>query len=219
MPLPARRYEREDEVDAALRALGNGGLDRAVLSGALLFGEAERRGCTENDPGILTGMIGWGRPIRYLREQMHPRGWRREEPNSLPLVVAPDRSVGVTVAAGDEQTGNSRAQFAATKWVKGPMLREWVNPSRQISLLDPDGDEGKRYDLPEELWLLLVRRTPLEIVYELSRPTSVTPGGRLRCGGTRILLNPLPIDQTLPVDDADDDEDEGLSPDVPVERI
>ncbi len=79
MALPERAYQRDDEVDAALRALGDGSLDRLVLSSALLFAEAERRTCTENDPGILMGMIGWGRPIRYLREVMRPKGWLRED--------------------------------------------------------------------------------------------------------------------------------------------
>ena len=219
MAVPARRYEREDEVDAALRALGNGRLERAVLEGALLFGEAERRTCTENDPGILTGMIGWGRPIRYIREEMRARGWLREEPNSLPLVVSPDRTVGITVASGNEQTGNANALYAATKWRKGPMMREWVEPSRQVRLPGLDEPDVSRYDVPEELWLLLVRRTSTHIFHELSRPTSVTPAGELRCGGARIFFSPLPIDQALPFNDAHDDEDEGFSPDVPVERI
>lgn len=218
MALPARRYQRQDDVDSALRALGDGRLDRAVLAGALLFGEAERRTCTDNDPGILTGMIGWGRPIRYLREEMRQRGWRREEPNSLPLLVSPDRTVGITVASGDDQTGNPTALFSATKWSKGMMMREWVEPSRQMSLLDPDGEDIKKYDVPAELWLLLVQRTSAEIIYELSRPTSVAPGGQLRCGGTRIFFPALPIDQTVPFND-EVDEDEGFSPDVPVERI
>src|SRR4051794_2416739 len=112
MAQPARKYERDEDVDAALRAIGGGGIDREILSGALLFGEAERRTCTEDDPGILTGMVGWGRPIRFLRESLRPRKWRREEPKSLPLVVSPDRTVAVTVAAGDDQTGNPRSAFA-----------------------------------------------------------------------------------------------------------
>jgi hypothetical protein len=215
MALPAKKFRREDEVDSALRALANG-LDRAVFSGALLFGEAERRACTENDPGILTGMIGWGRPIRFIRETMRQREWRREEPKSLPLIVSPDRSVAITVAAGDEQTGDPNAPFASTKWEKGPMMRDWVDPPRQMSLDIAAASEEKSYDLPSELWLLLVHRTPTHIAYELSRPTSVTKNKRLRCGGARIIFEPLPIDQTLPFDD---DEDEGFSPDVTVERI
>jgi hypothetical protein len=215
MAQPARNYERDDEVDAALRALGGGGLDREVLSGALMFGEAERRTCTENDPGILTGILGWGRPIRYLRERLRPRKWRREEPNSLPLVVSPDRSTAITVAAGDEQTGNPRTSFACTKWDKGKMLRDWVDPSKQMEMFG-DAPEDEPEERPE-LWILLVRRTPTEVLAELSRPTSVTPDGRLRFGDARIFLKPLPIDQTVPIDEEDDGED--TSAEVSVERI
>lgn len=218
MALPERAYQRDDEVDAALRALGDGSLDRLVLSSALLFAEAERRTCTENDPGILMGMIGWGRPIRYLREVMRPKGWLREEPSSLPLIVSPDRSIGITVSAGNDDTGNSGAPFATTKWRKGPMMQEWVEPSRQMTFLDGEGESSK-HDLPDELWLLLVRRFPTSIAYELSRPTSITRGGRLRCGGARILFTPLPIDETVVVQDQDFDEGYVPSPEVSVERI
>jgi hypothetical protein len=151
---------------------------------------------------------------------MRSRGWRREEPNSLPLIVSPDRSIGITVASGDDQTGNRASLFAGTKWRKGQMMRDWVEPSAQISLLELNVDDFKKYDVPDELWLLLVRRTASAISYELSRPTSVSPSGHLRCGGTRIFFAPLPVDQTLPYDGDDDDGDEdGFSPDVPVERL
>jgi hypothetical protein len=219
MAEPARRYEREDEVDAVLRVLGGGGLDRQVLSNALVFGEAERRTCTENDPGILKGIVGWGRPIRSLREQLRPKKWRREEPKSLPLVVSPDRSVAITVAAGDDETGNPRASFATTKWGKGNMLCEWVEPSRQMSM-DTIGQEESADEPPEErpdLWFLLVRRTPTEILAELSRPTSVSQDDRLRFGGDRIFLKPIPIDQTFSYEDEGDDEEPPAE--VQVERI
>ena len=173
MALPARKYERDDEVDAALRVLGGGGLDRKVLSDALIFGEAERRTCTENDPGILKGMLGWGRPIRSLRETMRLRNWKREEPNSLPLIVSPDRSVAITVASGDDQTGNPRSPFACTKWDKGKMLLEWVEPSAQLTL-DDAVEESEPPPVRTELWFLLVYRTNAEILAELSRATSVT---------------------------------------------
>jgi len=212
---PARKYERDDEVDAALRAIGGGALTQEILWNALVFGEAERRTCTEDDPGTLTGMVGWGRPIRSLREQLRPKKWRREEPKSLPLVVSPDRDVAITVASGDEQTGNARSAFAATKWDKGKMLLDWVDPSRQMTLDDALEEGGVPEALPD-LWILLVFRTSTEIHAELSRPTSVTPDDRLRFGGDRIFLKPIPIDQTLPFEDEDDDEP---PTEVSVERL
>src|SRR4051812_16670840 len=108
MAEPARPYENR-QGEHTLQALGGGGLDRATIANALLFGEAEGRTCTDDDPGILRGIIRWGRPIRFLRESLRAKKWKREEPNSLPLVVSPDRSVAITVSAGDEQTGNPRA--------------------------------------------------------------------------------------------------------------
>lgn len=211
MAVIALRPEPDDDaVDAALRALG---LTQKVLADALLFGEAERRTCTENDPGILKGMIGWGRPIRSLREQLRPNGWQRKEPKSLPLVVSPDNKIAITIAAGDDQTGNPRAAFACTKYEKGPMLRDWVNGYHQLTLdADPDAE-------PEEvpdLWVLLVQRSHGEILAELSRPTSITRDKRLRFGEQRILLAPIPIDQTLPYEDEGDDEPDT---EVPVERL
>jgi hypothetical protein len=211
----APRFNNDDEINAALSAIGNGALDQEVCANALLFGEAERRTCTADDPGILRGMIGWGRPIRYLRERLRERGWRRAEPKSLPLVVAPKRDAALTVAAGNEDTGNPRAPFTMTKWDKGNMLRDWVEPTgRQLGLFGDVADDEPE-DLPD-LWVLLHRRTSTEIIAEVSRPTSVDPSGRLRFGGERILLKPIPIDQTIPFED-----DEGDEPpaEVPVERI
>lgn len=190
---------------------------QTILYMALLFSEAERRGCTENDPGILRGMIGSGRGIRSLREQLRPQGWHREEPNSLPLVVSPDRKIALTIATGDENAGRSGTPFARTKWRKGPMLTEWVAPSRQMSLLDPteNGEPEKR----AELWMLLVQRTTTQILSELSRPTAVGRDDHLVFAGkTRVFLRPISIDQTTFHDD-DDDGDDYTPPDVPVERL
>ncbi len=206
---PARHYERESEVRASLRALS--GLTPEILANALIFGEAERRGCTENDPGILRGMIGWGRPIRSLREQLRPSGWKRVENGSLPLVVSPDGKVALTVETGDDQTGNPKSRYARTEYPKGPMLREWANGHQQLSL-EEDGEETPVPDL----WILLVRRTSTEIIAELSRPTSAGKDKRLHFAGERIFLPPIPVDRTMPYAE---EEDEEPSANVSVERI
>lgn len=209
-PIP----EPDPRIDAELAALRLP--SQAILTTALLFSEAERRGCTENDPGILKGMIGSGRGIRSLREQLRPLKWHREEPKSLPLVTSPDRQIALTIATGDENAGREGTPFARTKWGKGPMLTEWVAPSRQISLLDADenGEPEKRPDL----WILLVQRTTTQVLAELSQPTAVGRGDHLVFAGKRIFLTPIPIDQTQYHDD-EDEGDDFESPDVPVERL
>jgi hypothetical protein len=209
---PSPRYEPDRKIDAELAA--HGLPSQEIFYNALLFSEAERRGCTENDPGILKGMIGWGRGIRSLREQLRPMKWRREEPNSLPLVVSPDRKIAITIATGDENAGRRGTPFARTKWDKGKMLIEWVDPPRQLSI---DGAETGEVAERPELWILLVQRTATEVLAELSHPTSVTKDECLRFGGTRIFLTPIPIDQTLPYEDEDDDD--AASPEVSVERL
>jgi hypothetical protein len=213
---PSPIFEPDPKIDAELAALGLP--SQMIQANALLFSEAERRSCTENDPGILKGMIGSGRGIRSLREQLRPLKWHREEPNSLPLVTSPDRKIALTIATGDENAGRKGTPFARTKWRKGPMLTEWVSPSRQMSMLDVD-ETGEPEPRPE-LWILLVQRTKTEILAELSHPTSVSKDNKLRFGNTkkRFFMPPIPIDQTQQYDD-EDDEDYDASPDVPVERL
>lgn len=216
MAEPVRRYVEENEVNSALRAIGDGRLTREVLMNALIFSEAERNTCTAYDPGIMKGILGWGRLIRSLREQLCPHGWQRREPYSLPLTLSPDGKVAVTVAAGDEGTCNVGASFALTKWRKGNRLLKWVEPSRQMSMLNPELNEEP--PPRPDLWIFLVRRTATEVFSELSMPTSVAPGDQLRFGGARIFLQPIPIDQILPFGDEDEGDEEPPT-NVPVERI
>lgn len=216
MALPEFSHDHEEKANDALSGLGQPGLTQAVLLDALLAGESDYRTTTRDNPGIQRGVTRWGTPIRHLRETLRPSGWKRAEPNSLPLVISPDRSMAITVATGNEDTGNPRASFAATKWDKGKMICDWIDPPpEQLALI------GSRYgkdfmELPA-LWMLLVRRAPGVVIAEFSQPTSVTKSKHIRFGGNRIFIRPLPIDQTVPVDD--DDEDEDPFADIPVQRL
>jgi hypothetical protein len=208
---PAPIFDRDDHVAARLRELG---VEAENLSDSIKTGEAERRTCTRLDPLILGGVIAWGRTMRSLREQLIPKGWTPRDVFNLPLAVRPDGEFGITVATGSEHTG-LRGPSPHTKYRKGVAFP--VTGDRQLSYLKP-GDPLRAAELPDDVWVLLLARTENEIRYELSRPSHRNRNRTIGFNSERIILPPIPIEQSVETDE-DEDEDGDFDVDVDVERL
>jgi len=212
---PVRKiYVREDLVKARLRLIG---VTLETLRAAVLFGESERRSCTRLDPRILGGILGWGRTVRGLREELVPSSWTAEELHMFSLTVRPDRGVALMVATGDDRAGRDGAS-PHTRHKKGEVFFELLRIRDQLSFL-PEDDALAAPKLPDEIWTLLIARKNGIIYSELSEPTREV-NGRVAFEGERIIL-PM-IDTNEPVGrrdrEQDDDENEG-DLDIAVERI
>lgn len=166
------------------------GLTEELLQAALQRGEIDRATCTANDPSYLPGMLAQGRSVRALREALLPAGWSRDDVRGLPLVVSPNGDLALTVATGDEGTGDPHRP-ASSKHPKGAATAMLV-ATNQL-LLDLPGVEGARR--PDfTTWVLLFRRAPGQIVAELSLPRTITREGKIVEWEQRIMLTAIPLD-------------------------
>lgn len=172
-------------------------LDAEVLRNSVRQGEAERATCTENDPRIFAGMVPWAKTVRTLRESLVARGWRREEPGNLPLIVSPDGTMAIAVSSGDEYTGVASGT-PQTQYPKGPVTIAAVG-SNQLSLAlfgqTPSAAAASADGPAWVLWFLLIANRGNELRCELSLPDQI--GDDLRVTGwvERIILDPIVLDQ------------------------
>lgn len=183
------------------RRLGELGLTEAALIRAAQRGLAAWSACTENHPPVFGGLSAWGETVCALREELMPLGWDRLNEANLPLVVNSDRTIALTVATGDEQTGRKDGMQPCTMSAKGPRTIAAIAANNQQIVLFPEM-------LPDSVmpkngritWLLLIHRDTQgrELRVELSRPTSMAPEGHVDGWAERIILRSTPFDE-LPV--------------------
>jgi hypothetical protein len=142
-------------------------------------------------------MVPWAKTVRALRESLVARGWRRQEPSNLPLIVSPDCTIAIAVSSGDEYTGVA-AGTPQTQYPKGPVTIAAVD-SNQMSLAlfgqsppaaSPSGD-GPAW----VLWILLIANRGNELRCELSLPAQIGEDLRVTGWVERILLEPIVLDQ------------------------
>ncbi len=100
-PQPAQP-QPDPQVAADLQTMGLSSDDlRVVVRDA----NAEALECTANDVASRAGFIRWSSPLRRLGDEYAPKGFTRERPKNLELLVAPDRTFALTLAPGDRNTG------------------------------------------------------------------------------------------------------------------
>lgn len=183
----------------ARRRLGELGLDVELLLEGARRGMAAAAGCTANHPAVLSGILAWGETICALRDSLLSRGWQRLDEGNLPLVVNRAKSLALTVATGDEETGRPQGN-PCTKSKKGPRVANAV-ANNQLQLfpvpvhLRPDEATGRI------TWLLLIHRDrgARELRTELSRPVSMGEDGRVDAWSERIILGAVPFDDPVRV--------------------
>lgn len=199
-PFPTTRvHETPGEVSQRLSELG---LSLPVLFDAIHQGEFVRRSSSPLDPPAAPGFGAWARTVRALREALLPLGWEPRD-NGISTVVNPTNLVAISVATGDEHTGNTDGRSPQTKYPRGSATAAAVNQNVQGILFGFVPDEVPA----PTTWILLVRSSADGLIAELSFPHTMSAGGRVSEWSERIVLGRIDPDGTgdrLPLpDDAD----------------
>jgi hypothetical protein len=89
----------------AVDELAELGLTVEIIERVVRRADAEASMCTALDPPIMEGLTRWARTTRFLREELIPRGWRFDNPRSLPRTIHPSGEFAIVASTGDELTG------------------------------------------------------------------------------------------------------------------
>lgn len=193
-------------------------LSAEVLTAAVRMGQDARSSCTRNDPPSETGIHGWGRTVRGLRENALPLGWTRYDDDHIHGVINADGTIVIAVATGDAATGrvgpNPKTAYPKGTKVQAAVERNaaqlWLFQDIDITPIREDATKPKCL-----LWLLVVYEDNGEVRSELSLPDAVGEDARVDAWRERIVLAPIPIDPT-PKEQPDADSQPDI--DIPLTR-
>lgn len=195
---------RFDHV-AQLAALG---LKAEYLYDALRADEAERRSSTPLEPVNAAGTRGYFARVRTFREAtLLNEGWIPKTRKGLELTVNPEKTIGIAVALGDENTGRPgypqpRTRRAAGQ-VKTDLMLLNAQPLFELPESDPDvpqeldDDEYARMKLLIFLSYREVRKDKVLIHSELSRPQNWDGSGRIDFWDYRITMPVLELNNVI----------------------
>jgi hypothetical protein len=219
MAEPARIFDEAHERTTGLHALG---LKEPTIRDAVQRGLIARRSCTPFDPPSYPGTVQWAQTHRAMRELHAEQEWKPTDANNFSRIISPNSAIAVTVATGDEYTGQNGAIEPKTRYPKGTQTKLAVEVNaQQLSLWPTPGapvavTPGTR----QALWVLLIAKTEHEVRFELSRPKGQDEKGHVVSWSDRIIFEPIEIETLATEERRDDEDDEGTSGiDVPVERI
>jgi len=182
---------KPEEVGVRLQELG---LTEKVLIDGLEAGLAAKALCTSNHPPNFGGTSFWAEAVRWLRENLIPKGWRRDNSFNFPTIVRHDGKIAIAVAAGDEGTGLPKGN-PSTRYERGPVMVGKVEVNQHLPFEHlPAGYGEPDPDTPEATWLLLHFRAGDELRSELSFPLTINKAGFVETWAERILLRVIPID-------------------------
>jgi hypothetical protein len=227
MQAVAKVTRGEIGVRQELAALG---LSPEILNDAMAIGESYRALCTLNDPPSFHGVTAWARTLRGLREILSHKEWTKDDAGNYSTVVSPDKSLAISVATGDKETGvydpTRPLACPKLKHPKGNMTRAAVNQNATALYLFPDmaADAKAKADEREAAekritWILLKRRDGDTVFSELSLPSKFSDGGQISWWQHRIILEPFDVDPQSDVADDSDDDSGDMIIDVPVRRL
>ncbi|HWQ52252.1 MAG TPA: hypothetical protein VN442_01120 [Bryobacteraceae bacterium] len=192
--LAAQVHAEPRDVNARLAELE---LEEGILLRAAQRGWVAFASCTRNHPPAIPGIWAWGETICSLGEQLIPHGWERINESMWPLIVNRAGTVALSVATGNENTGN-KDEDPLTSSAKGPKTvnaifanrRQLIDPRMLLGPLEPIETAGR------STWLYLVHRdiTARQMRSELSRPISMDEDGRVDGWAERIILAPQELD-------------------------
>lgn len=212
-------WEEPDDVARQLAALG---LVVKDVQDPVIRAVMARNFCTPDHPRIYLGMTAWGEGNAALRGGLGKKKapWSRYDKQNIPRAVNPDKTVAVTLLAGDKDTGNPDPNV--TPQPKRPRReagKQLVVNNIQESFpgMEPEEDPDAR----AQLWYLLWYRKAGpngDLVYsELSLPTAVGDNGIIERYLQRIILPVIDMSEG-PGADARDDQDRGPDLDIPIQR-
>lgn len=186
-----------DNPEAIANRLQQLGLEEGLLREAIYQGHLQRTRLTLNHPLIYHGLNMWGEVVAALRDQLRALQWVREDIGSYALTVHEENKLAITVASGDEGTGNAFAH-PTNRSRKGRNTVDAIEANRQLELFERlplaiEVDEGK------QTWVLMHHTDILrsEIRVELSRPLSIGKDGKITAWAERIILASIPFDDQL----------------------
>jgi hypothetical protein len=187
-------FSKPTEVRDRLAELG---LDALVFVQAIQRAQAIVAGFTPNHPPISRGITQWGETVAAVRDQLIPQEWTRDDSENLALTINSTKTIAISAATGDENTGNPDA-VPTTRSSKGPKTQSAVI----VNALQLDLFKNVKLT-PEELkrtngvmtFILLFHRDVIaqETRFELSRPVKMDSDGHVEVWAERILFPPLPF--------------------------
>ena len=187
-------FDKPNEIANRLEQLG---LREAELREAVNQGHLQRTRLTSNHPVIYHGLNMWGELVAALRDQLRPLDWVREDIGSFALTVNDELKLAITVASGDEATGNPSVH-PTNRSKKGRNTVDAIETNRQMTLfeeLPPDAES----DEVRQTWVLLHHTDTNrgEIRVEISRPSNIGSDGKITAWAERIILSSIPFDDVL----------------------
>lgn len=171
------------------------GLTEAVLRLAVEEGQSAWANCTINHPPLHRGIVAWGEPIRSLRENLIPLGWKRYDAGNQPFVMNQAGNLAITVATGDENTGREDRN-PCTKSSKGPYTESAITNNALAYTLFGDIRTAERKTIDARVtWVLLFHRDEetLEVRCEISLPSRMNEDGQVDEWLERVILGPIPF--------------------------
>jgi hypothetical protein len=175
-------------------------VNEAALREAVLQGHLQRTRLTSNHPVIYHGLNMWGETVAALREQLRVLGWVRQEIGGYALTVHEEAKLAITVASGDEATGNP-GEHPTNRARKGRNTVEAIEANRQLQLFEmlPPSIQEEPVDSDRQTWVLMHHTDTArgEIRIELSRPSQIGNDGKITAWAERIILGSIPFDDEL----------------------
>ena len=167
--------------------------------------QARRAGKTKDDAKNAPGSQDYFTRIRELRYTLRTElGWIPYDPLQAPLIVNPDKTIGIGVLLGDARTGLPGGPHPRSKRPAGISKERAVARNQELQL--SFAFEEPEFTQPDEAhagvdeyaqmvtWYLLTHRSEarktgvVTVRSELSLPDRVGPGGRIDSYQRRILL-------------------------------
>ncbi|HZR32722.1 MAG TPA: hypothetical protein VFA76_12820 [Terriglobales bacterium] len=184
------------------------GLEEDWLLNAARVGQLQRANCTPHHPPSFPALSAWAETIKTARDILVPEGWLIDNPRGLPIVYHHNRKIAITVATGDDATGN-REFDPCTKCPKGPQMKSNIS-NNQLKLFPNEELAIAAYEQTAKTgivtWLLLIHSDEVkrELRCELSLPIGMNQEGRVDGWAKRIILGSTPFDaDTLKVPNDD----------------
>jgi hypothetical protein len=174
-------------------------VNEAALREAVYQGHLQRTRLTLNHPTIYHGLNMWGEIVAALREQLRPFGWIRQEVGGYASTVHEEQGLAISVASGDEATGNPFGQ-PCNRSRKGRNTIEAIAANRQLELFDALPAETQEEADGKQTWFLIHHTDTVrgEIRLELSRPLNMDKkDGKISEWSERIILGSIPFDDDL----------------------
>jgi len=178
------------------RRLADLGLNRKIVTDAVQRGFAAWAACTANHPVSFPGLAGWAETVCALGDFLAPLGWSRIDETGQPLVINSKRTLALTVATGDENTGLRSNVDPCTRSSKGPRTVQAVQRNAWLFPEMEQDEIASRESQERDTWLLLMHRDlgAQEVRCELSRPISIDQEGHIDQWSERIILEPTSFD-------------------------